>query len=72
MCAAASEVRDILEDPASDNLESNTPSFWLLVAALKKFVVSATHQITCLCVWGGGSMEAAHGLTGRHTSGGGF
>jgi hypothetical protein len=37
---AASEVRAVLEDPAADSLESTTPSFWLMVAALKKFVVS--------------------------------
>lgn len=41
-CTAASEVRAILEDPAADNLDSSTPNFWLLVAALKKFVVSIT------------------------------
>lgn len=30
----------MLEDAAADSLEATTPSFWLLVAALKKFVVS--------------------------------
>jgi hypothetical protein len=35
----------VLEDPASESLESTTSSFWLLVAALKKFVVSFRHWI---------------------------
>lgn len=36
----ASEVRSILEDPAADSLDSSTSNFWLLVAALKRFLVS--------------------------------
>lgn len=35
-----SEVRVILEDPKAQNLEPSTPDFWLLVAALRKFVAS--------------------------------
>eukprot|EP00878_Enallax_costatus_P029071 GHUV01031460.1.p3 GENE.GHUV01031460.1~~GHUV01031460.1.p3 ORF type:complete len:113 (+),score=24.84 GHUV01031460.1:420-758(+) len=40
---AASEVRAILEDPKADNLESSTPDFWVMVAALRRFVVSWMH-----------------------------
>ena len=49
--------------------ESNTPSFWLLVAALKKFVVS---NCACVfvCVWGGG--VHAKGLGGAGRGGGGY
>lgn len=36
----ASEVRAILEDPQAENLEPSTPDFWLMVAALRRFVVS--------------------------------
>jgi hypothetical protein len=42
---AASEVRAILEDPKAQNLEPSTPDFWLLVAALRKFVVSLWQQV---------------------------
>ena len=44
--------------------ESNTPSFWLLVAALKKFVVS---NCACVfvCVWGGGVHAKGLGGAGR-------
>lgn len=34
------EVRAVLDDPMADALEPSTPSFWLLVAALKKFVAN--------------------------------
>eukprot|EP00878_Enallax_costatus_P020102 GHUV01021234.1.p1 GENE.GHUV01021234.1~~GHUV01021234.1.p1 ORF type:complete len:521 (+),score=136.35 GHUV01021234.1:1712-3274(+) len=35
-----SEVRAILEDPKADNLESSTPDFWVMVAALRRFVAA--------------------------------
>lgn len=38
-CTAAAEVRAILEDPQADSLSPSTPDFWLMVAALRKFVV---------------------------------
>lgn len=64
VCAcSASEVRSILEDPAADSLESSTPKFWLMVAALKKFVVrlkglvvlhaASTCVMCCPCDGGG-------------------
>ena len=43
VCAAAPEVRAILQDEATASADAKTDDFWVLVAALKRFVEEEGH-----------------------------